>query len=79
MIRSITVFLIADAKPIIIPKMRDAPRNAPNTIDIEYDKLNSPAIPIFVPKNKTTIATPRLAPALIPNIPESANGLRKAV
>ena len=73
------LFWTIDANPIIIAKIIVAPRKAPKTIAIELDKSKEAALPITPPNNKMTIATPKLAPALIPNIPGSANGLRKAV
>lgn len=79
MIRSIILFLMIEANPIITNKMAIAPMKPPITILIEYEKLRAELVPKPPPRSKITNATPRLAPALMPNMPESANGFLNAV
>lgn len=68
-----------DANPIIIRRTAAAPRKAPTTTVIDADKLNPDVLPMNPPNSNITTATPRLDPALIPRMPESAKGLRNAV
>ena len=76
---NIMLLRTTEANIIIMIRIKHAPKNAPNTINIELDKLKDATVPDPIPSNKTTRATPKLAPALIPNIPESAKGLRNVV
>ena len=72
------LLLIKVEKNRISPMTTIEPMNAPSTMEKNPDKV-MPAVAMVPPPMSMTMATPRLAPELIPRRDGPANGLLKAV
>ena len=77
-INSMMLLLMRVEKNNINPITTIEPMKAPNIIEKKLDKV-TPAVAMVPPPKSMTMATPRLAPELIPRIEGPANGLLKAV
>ncbi len=72
------LLLSMEEKDSRIPMIRKLPNNAAIIVATYPDKVNAPAVSV-PPKAIMTIATPRLAPDVIPRIDGPASGLSNAV
>ena len=72
------LLLMRVEKNRIAPMTTMEPMKAPNTIEKNPERV-TPDVAMVPPPRSMTMATPRLAPELIPRIEGPANGLLKAV